>query len=48
MQLIGKAVEVFAAEDPDREQNSRVTHAVAENKVSVKKFTWRRETDVSS
>ena len=42
MQLIGKAVHIFAAEDPDTEQKSRVTYAVAENKVAIKKFTWRK------
>lgn len=41
------AVQIFAAVDPDTEQKSRVTHAVAD-KVAIKKFTWRRETKLSS
>ena len=48
MQLTGKAVQVFAAEDPDTEQNSRLTHAAAESKVAIKKFTWRKKTNLSS
>jgi hypothetical protein len=45
--LFRNAVQIFAAEDPDTEQKSRVTHAVAD-KVAVKKFIWRRETKLSS
>jgi len=45
--LFCNAVQIVAVEDPDTEQRSRVTHAVAD-KVAIQKFTWRRETKLST